>query len=153
VGHFHDTVVGVSQGPSPGAAPEGEGGEPVLGGNDLMGPKNLGLNFTNVRVEGIISSATQAYKEGLTVIGPDTREEFSNVTQTAAETVNNGVIVSLDKDSVWIVTGTSYITSLTIVKGADVKAPEGKSLNMTVDGVKMPIKAGTYKGKIVIRVS
>jgi len=158
MGSFHDTVVGVSQGPSQsaaptGAAPAGEGpGEPG-GANDLRGPKNLGLNFTNVRIEGVISSATQAYREGLTVIREDNRHELSNITQKAAETVNNGVIVSLDKDSVWIVTGASYITSLTIDEGAEVKAPEGKGLTMLVNGKKTKIAPGRYTGKIQMVVN
>ena len=153
MGRFHDTVVGVAQLPAQAAAPAGtapaaEGTGAPGGGNDLRGPKNLGLNFTNVRVEGIISSASQAYREGLTVISSDNRDELSNITQTAAETVNNGVIVSLDKDSEWVVTGTSYITSLTIEKGAEVRAPEGKGLTMLVDGKKTRISAGRYTGKI-----
>jgi hypothetical protein len=139
-----------------GAAPEGmEGMEMMMGGiaKDLHGPKNLGVNLTNGRVEGIISSATQSYREGLTFIGPENREDESNITQTAAQTVNNGVIVSLDKKSEWIVTGTSYITALTIAKGAEVKAPEGKSLTMLVNGKKTKIEAGTYTGKIQMVVN
>jgi hypothetical protein len=89
-----------------------------------------------------------AYREGLTVIREDNRYELCNITQKAAETVNNGVVVSLDKDSVWIVTGNSYITSLTIAKGAEIKAPEGKSLTMLVNGKKTGISAGKYSGKI-----
>jgi hypothetical protein len=153
MGRFHDTVVGVAQvsaqGAAPaGAAPAGEGAVAPGGGRDLRGPKNLGLNFTNVRIEGVISSATQAYREGLTVIREDNRYELCNITQKSAETVNNGVVVSLDKDSVWIVTGNSYITSLTIAKGAEIKAPEGKSLTMLVNGKKTGISAGKYSGKI-----
>jgi hypothetical protein len=67
--------------------------------------------------------------------------------------VNNGVIVSFDKDSVWTVAGTSYLTSLTIAKGAGINAPKGYSVTMTLDGVKTVIKAGTYNGKIVLTVT
>ena len=84
----------------------------------------------------------------ITLILEDNRRELSNITQTAAEPVNNGVVVSLDKDSAWTVTSTSYITSLTIAEGAVIKAPEGKTLTMTVDGVETEIVAGTYAGKI-----
>ena len=55
-------------------------------------------------------------------------KEINVVTKTAAEPINNGVIVSFDKDSVWTVAGTSYLTSLIIAKGAVNKAPEGKTL-------------------------
>ena len=120
--------------------------------DDLQGAKNLGLNLKNVRIEGILSSATQAYREGLFVIEPVNRLELSNVTQTAAPTVNNGVIVSLDEASSWTVTGTSYITALNLADGAVLTAPEGKSLSMTVDGVATAIAAGRYTGKIVLTV-
>jgi hypothetical protein len=61
--------------------------------------------------------------------------------------------VALDAGSKWIVDRTSYITSLTIDKSASVMAPEGYSVIMTVDGVNAPIKAGDYKGQIVLKVS
>lgn len=72
--------------------------------------------------------------EGLKFLEETIREELSNVTQTPAPTVNNGVLVSLDEKSVWTVTGDSYITSLTLAEGAVVTAPSGKKLAVTVDG-------------------
>ena len=118
-----------------------------------QGVKNLDLRFINARVNGIISAATAAYKEGVVIIDASNSKELNAVTQTAHEPINNGVIVSLDKDSAWTVTGTSYLTSLTVAKGAVIKAPEGKKLIMKVDDVKRPIEAGTYRGKIVIAVT
>ena len=76
--------------------------------------------------------------------------ELGNIRQWAQPTVNNGVCVSLDKDSVWIVTGTSYITSLTLAEGAQVTAPEGRHLTVTVDGIPTEVKSGSYIGKIVL---
>lgn len=153
MGAFHDTVIGLMPRFDPEGPPKMSPVQMRHNGDDLRGPKNLGLNFKNTKVEGIISSASQTYKEGLTLILEDNRRELSNITQKAAETINNGVIISLDKDSAWTVTGTSCITSLTISDGAEVKAPEGKSLKMVVDGVETPIAAGTYKGKIAMTVS
>lgn len=147
MGKFHDTVIGVMA-KAPGAPTEAPPMPVRHNGDDLRGPKNLGLNFVNTKIEGIISSATQAYKEGLTLILEDNRSELSNITQAPAENVNNGVIVSLDKNSVWTVTGTSYITGLSIAEGAAVKAPEGKKLTMLVDGKETGITAGKYAGKI-----
>jgi hypothetical protein len=121
--------------------------------SDQQNVKNLDLKFVNTRVKGVISAATAAYKKGVVIIDGSNFEELSAVTQTAHEPVNNGVIVSFDKDSVWTVTGTSYLTSLTIAKGAVIKSPEGKTLTMTVDGVKKAIGSGTYKGKIVLAVT
>jgi len=121
--------------------------------DDLQGVKNLDLKFAGAKVNGVISAAKAAYGDGVVIIDVGNRQELSAVTQTAHEPVNNGVIVSFDKSSVWTVAGTSYLTSLTIAEGAVIKAPGGKTLTMTVNGVKTPIKAGTYKGKIVMTVS
>jgi len=65
--------------------------------------------------------------------------------------VNNGVIVTLAGGSVWTVTGTSYLTSLTVEDGSSIAAPEGGKVEMRVNGKKTEIKAGkTYTGDIVI---
>ena len=59
---------------------------------------------------------------------------------------------NLNPGSTWVVNETTTLTSLTI-SGGVMKAPEGYSLTMTVDGVKTAIKAGAYKGKIVLTVT
>ena len=99
------------------------------------------------------SAATAAYGEGVVLIDASNCRELSMVTQTAHEPVNNGVIVSLDETSIWTVAGTSYLTKLTIAKGAVIKAPKGKTLTMTVDGIKKKIVPGTYTGKIVMEIT
>jgi NADPH-dependent curcumin reductase CurA len=121
-------------------------------GNDLKGAMNLGVNLVNTTVTGIISSASQKYRDGLAVITALNRDELSNVTQSAAAPVNNGVVVTLDGASKWEVTGTSYVTSLTLAEGADLVGAEGKTLTMTVDGVATPVAAGTYTGVIELTV-
>ncbi len=50
----------------------------------------------------------------------------------------------------WTVTKTTALESLNIQEGATLAAPQGFSLTMTVDGVETPVKAGTYKGQIVL---
>lgn len=156
MGIFHDTVVGIL--PMFELPKDGEEAPPPMGpaarhnGDDLRGPKNLGLNLKNTKIEGVISSADQKYRDGLTVIREDERMELGNITQTAAPTINNGVCVDLDKDSAWTVTGTSYVTALTLAEGAKVAAPEGKKLTVTVDGATVELKAGAYTGKIVLTV-
>jgi hypothetical protein len=117
-----------------------------------QGVKNLDLKFSRAKVNGIISAATAAYKNGVTVIDVGNNKEISAVTQTAQEPVNNGVIVSFGKDCVWTVAGTSYLTSLTVAKGAVIKAPDSKTLTMTVNGAKKAIAPGTYTGKIIMTV-
>lgn len=119
---------------------------------ELRGPKNLELNLKNVRLEGVVSSARAEYRQGLTQITESTRLELSNITQSAAPTVNNGVIVSIDSESTWIVTGTSYITGLRIEPGALIKAKSGFVLRISVNGTQVPIQPGDYMGKIVLEL-
>lgn len=117
----------------------------------LRGPKNLSMNLKNTRIEGVISSAVAAYREGLTQIEEDQRLELSNIVQTAAPTVNNGVHVAMDDYSTWVVAGTSYLTRLTLGAGAIVKPLAGKQLHMTVDGQETALISGkTYQGHIVL---
>lgn len=122
-------------------------------GTDLQGAKNVDIKFSNCHVRGVISSATQKYINEVEVITIENCEELCNVTQTAAPAVNNGVIVTIEDNSVWTVTGTSYINRLVIGKGAKLAAPEGKALTMTVDGVSVAPEEGEYAGRIVLTVS
>ena len=114
------------------------------------GAKNLLINMKASRVEGIISSAEAAYREGLTVIDESNRLELGNIKQTAAPTVNNGVILHMDKESSWYLTGTSYLTKLTLEKNALIMPYGGRKVKMTVDGVETMIQPGSYTGKIVL---
>ncbi len=159
-GKFHDTLIGTGQGHNEPtkegkpAAPalEGDAPAPHPGMKDLDTPKNLGLTLKDTTITGVISSATQKYRDGLTLIDESNRREMSNITQTAAPTVNNGVIVSLDRTSRWIVTGTSYLTVLELAPGAVVEAPAGKTLTVTLNGQAIQLAPGRYQGKLVLTV-
>ena len=112
---------------------------------ELRGPKNLAVNLKNTRLEGAVSAASQSYREGLTWIDEKARLE--------APTINNGVVVTLDTDSTWIVTKTCYLTGLHIGKYSMIKAPEGQTLTLFVDGTETKINQSTdYTGKIVLKV-
>ena len=152
MGRFHDTLVGILPMFDPDEPPMPSPVAQRHNGDDLMGPKNLGLTLKNVSYTGVISSATQTYREGLNLITEKNREELSNVTQTAAPPVNNGVILSMDKDSVWIVTDDSYLTSLTLETGAKIEAAPGKKLTLLVNGEETIPAPGTYRGLISILV-
>jgi len=144
-GEFHDTLIGpVGFFDAP---PEDMPLPP-----DHRGPKNLGMELKNARVTGVISAAGQAYRDGVTRITEDNRLEMSNVRQWAQAPVNNGVCVSLDASSTWIVTGESWITALDIAEGAVLTAPEGKDLSMMVNGAQTPVAAGRYTGVIRLTV-
>lgn len=159
-GKFHDTLIGTGQGHNEPTkdgkiadgpdAPKPDEDKPKMVMKDLDTPKNLGLTLVDTTITGIISSATQHYREGLTLIDESNRREMSNITQKAAPTVNNGVIVSLDRTSRWTVTGTSYITALELAPGAVVDAPEGKTLKVTLDGKAIDLAPGRFSGKLVL---
>lgn len=117
--------------------------------------QNLNVVFENAHVQGVISSATQAHKNLAAgeLITPDNREELGEVTATPSETISNGMIVTLDSDSTWTVTATSYLSSLTLAEGGEINTLEGNKVTMTVNGVEMMIQPGDYSGNIVINVS
>ncbi|MBP2644354.1 MAG: hypothetical protein H6Q67_2241, partial [Firmicutes bacterium] len=66
---------------------------------------------------------------------------------------NWGNSASFNENSTWIVNHDSYLGSLTIEAGSTVKAPEGCSLVMTVNGQETSLEPGTYKGQIIIKVT
>jgi hypothetical protein len=109
------------------------------------------LTFENTNITGVIT-ASQARHAKSSITAEDYKL-LGEVTNTPGPAVNNGVIVSLDDRSTWTVTGTSYVTSLTIAGGATLAAPEGRKVTMTVDGEETAVEAGTYKGDIVISVT
>jgi hypothetical protein len=63
---------------------------------------------------------------------------------------NFGITASFDENSTWTVTNDSYLGSLTISEGAIINAPDGYKVEMTVNGEKTEIKAGTYSGEVVL---
>ena len=124
-----------------------------VSGKDLQGAKNLSLCLKNAEITGVISAGKTKYNTSLDVITRQDYRELSNVCFEAAPPVNNGVIVSLDKNSIWRVTGTSYLTKLTIEEGGMVTGADGKAVSMTVDDVPMKIDSGTYTGMIILKTT
>jgi hypothetical protein len=55
--------------------------------------------------------------------------------------------------SSWVVESTTNLTGLTVGNGATIKAPEGKLVTLTVDGVETPIEAKSYKGNVVLTIT
>jgi hypothetical protein len=118
--------------------------------------KNLVLTFNNARITGMISASDALhYYNGkyYPKIGKADAKAFGSVINTPGTAVNNGVIVTLTNGSRWTVTGTSYLTGLTIEEGSTITAPKGNKVTMTVDGVAKTVEPGGYKGKIVLTVT
>lgn len=91
------------------------------------------------RSEGVILSRDALY--------------LGDLVNRAAPSVNNGVLVTLKDGSAWTVTGTSYLTGLTIA-GGTITAPAGYTVELTVNGAPSPIKSGaTYTGNIVLSLT
>jgi hypothetical protein len=159
-GDFYNGFPGGASSGGMGGAPGGDtGGPEAPPGSDAGGPGgmpgpasgiNLVLNLSNSKITGIITASRARHaKETIT------SEEYlllGEVTNKPCAAVNNGVIVYM-KGSTWTVTGTSYLTGLTIAEGSTVTAPEGSKISMTVDGASRAIKAGAYRGDIVITVT
>jgi hypothetical protein len=111
--------------------------------------KNLVLKFEKADITGVMSSS--AAKHAKDTITSADYALLGEVTNTPGVAVNNGVMVSL-ADSKWTVTGTSYLTGLTISAGSTISAPAGSKVTMRVNGSTKSIKPGSYKGKIVLAV-
>jgi hypothetical protein len=68
--------------------------------------------------------------------------------------VNNGVIVTLKNGARWTVTGTSYLSALSIGSDASVVAPSGKTVSLTVGGTAQSLTPGSsYTGAITLTVA
>ncbi|MGC4112739.1 MAG: Ig-like domain-containing protein [Nocardioides sp.] len=98
-------------------------------------PKNMELNLDGSTVTGAISSSEAVHDVG--TISYDDGEGYKNigeVTNTATTPVNNGVIVDLTDGSTWDVTGTSYLTSLTLDDTSSIAAADGGTVTITQGG-------------------
>jgi hypothetical protein len=109
---------------------------------------NLQVNLKNVQYKGDISSS-KAEHIGVTSGKPiktiTNYKEVSSVRNTPREVINNGVNVALSGNSVWTVTGTSYLSRLTVVDGCTITG------TITVDGVATRIINGKiYTGNIIL---
>jgi hypothetical protein len=117
--------------------------------NGMRGDLNLVLKFAASKVQGAISATLATHYAD--TIDSSNWWELGAVTNTPQAAINNGVIVSLAGGSTWTVTGTSYLTSLSLDATSAVAALGGKQVTMTVDGTATEIKPGaSYSGAIVL---
>jgi hypothetical protein len=129
----------------------------IINGDTASCPVNV--SFEKATIRGAITTAVVTYALGpngeeITMKTPQLYKLIGEISNSYCATAEKfGIAVSLDAGSGWVVDKTSYLTSLTISKGATVTAPNGSSVTMTVDGVKTPIGTGAYKGKIVLSVA
>jgi hypothetical protein len=114
------------------------------------------VTFEDSTITGVISSAWANHVDadgnalpGGTVIEADSSLDahlgMGRVKNTAAKAVNNPVYLTLNAGAVWNVTGTSYLSSLTVDADAVVNGI------VTVDGVAVDVtNGGAWSGDIVV---
>ncbi len=140
-------------------------GDAALNGdfyNARTAAQNLVFHFTNSTVNGIISSGSTTHfvdmmlksmkmtdanytKDGVRY---GNRNNMGEVKTAASPMVNNGVVVYLDKGSVWTVKDTSYLSKLVVSADSKVKGSiKADSTTKGADG------AVTYTGVTVSKAS
>jgi len=130
-----------------GGASSGSGGGP--GGPAPASALNLVLNFAASRVTGVATSTLATHYAD--TIDSSNWWELGHVSNVPRPAINNGVIVSLTDHSAWTVTGTCYLTSLSLDATSSVTGARGQEVTMTVDGTSTPISGGaSYAGAIVL---
>lgn len=127
--------------------PEGGFSMPSFGG---PAAKNLSITLKNVSFTGCITASVSKHR--VPKVSKENCEELGEVVNTPAPVINNGVIVSLDERSSWTVSGSCYLSSLTVAPGAAIR-PEHGTLTLTVDGKAAELRPGTYTGDVQLTVS
>ena len=129
----------------------------IINGDTASCPVNITFEKASIKgaiTTAIVTNALGPNGEEITMKTPQLYKLIGEVSNTYGATDEKyGIAISLNSGSRWVVDKTSYLTGLTLAKGATVTAPTGYNVTMTVDGVKTPIEAGTYRGKIVLLVS
>ena len=110
------------------------------------------VNFSGTDFTGSFAAGNDGLWDGeIGYIDGTGAYTFRNGNYTGADAA--GAAASFTDGSVWTVTHDSYLSALTIGDDAAVKAADGHTLSMTVNGVQTPIAPGTYEGEIVVWVS
>jgi hypothetical protein len=143
-------------------------------------PRNMAITLVNADITGLISASTathgpdhliieypvgvcydkgepyacinEGHEEDYRYLGVVTNTPGPVINNHGHRVGNNGVIVSLDANSSWTLTGTCYLTRLTVEEGSVVAGRDGAEVSMTLDGVQTPIEPGTYSGAIVLAI-
>jgi hypothetical protein len=132
-----------------GGMPGGMGGMPGgMGGQG--GGSTMGFTPKTDAKGNYVVAGSKKYDLNEGAIVEKNATYLGDLINKPAQAVNNGVIVTLNNGTVWTVTGTSYLTGLTL-NNASITASTGNNVVMTIDGAKTDIKPGkTYTGNIVL---
>ena len=157
VGSYNPNPMPPMEMPADGEMPEMPPMDPPGDGEDFVPPAfesvpstkypiNLAVSLEHVQYAGVISAAQ--CRHNVQTISRACLQELGQVTNIPGPVVNNGVIVRLDSDSVWTVTGTCYLSALEVADGAVLRTADGQLPALTVDGVQVPLTCGKYRGDI-----
>ncbi len=113
---------------------------------------DMTVTLQNATLTGAISTGKATPASGKEPT-KETYRTVGEVTNTLSPSgTQHGLKLYLDWGSRWVVSKTSYLTSLVIAEGASVAAPGNYTITLIVNGVETPIRAGVYTGKIVLQV-
>jgi hypothetical protein len=127
-----------------------------LHGDLLNGMTDIGdmsITLQQADIEGAISTSTTSPCSGKAPTRATLNEIGCVNNALGPNTGKHGLALTLDGQSHWTVSRTSYLNALTLAPGAVISSTPGKHVELLVDGVKTPLKAGSYKGKLVLKVS
>ncbi len=105
--------------------------------------QNLDLKLEDVQLAGVISASFATHEKA--ELYPEDWQMIGVVENEVCPAVNNGVLVTMTKGSLWTVTGESWITRLELDESSEIKGV------MTVDGVETAIRPGVYTGAICLK--
>jgi hypothetical protein len=160
---------GPQGGPPSGGGPGGPGGESfssdvvatfsnmVLEGdivNSMTARGNVIVTIQDAAITGAVTTAACRPKVDIygATLSRETCQYIGEVANTYCATGEAyGMQLTLE-NAIWTVGQTSWLNRLTILENAYIKAPEGRRVKMTVDGVETEIKPGTYEGQIKMAV-
>ena len=125
-------------------------------GEGIRTPRSLDVILDDSAVTGAISLGSDTWTVTHFASGNTASQEIGYAEETVLGPFHEdgfGLSLTLANNSVWTVTGDSYLTALTIDEASSVVGAGGKAVSMTVDGVKTSVAAGTYAGEIVVFLS
>jgi hypothetical protein len=115
--------------------------------------QNVSVSFDKATITGVISTGTQkhTHAEPGEVVTKDTYYKLGHVKVTPSGAGSNGILVTLKNGSVWNVTGTSYISSLTVDAASSVVLSDGMTITVNGKATSLDeLKGGTVTGDIVV---
>lgn len=131
---------------------EGDVNRGVEGRNSSRSSK-LTVNFTDSNFNGSFADGSNGLwnVDNLSYTDGTGKTSSLNGNYYGAE-ANFGITASFNKNSTWTITNDSYLGSLTIADASNIKTPDGYKAEMSVNGVKTEIAAGTYTGKVILKL-